>query len=221
MWLFYAHGREFGGIKFLSCLSVATNFNLGHNFWTTRDRHFIFGMHTQLMKPFQMAPRSMKLWPSSWPLTYIYKNFNLSHNFWTIWGRASIFHMCIPCEKAFLFISNYWPNDLDLWPTWLKTLTFAITFDPLEVGLWYLVCMFDLWGNPFKWQGQRPCALDFNTKIAILDFVVTGTFMFHKHILFSQCIHKTFPWVCCRIWKPGEKRIFINLYFIALGLYVS
>ena len=24
------------------CVSVANNFNLGHNFWTTRDRYFIF-----------------------------------------------------------------------------------------------------------------------------------------------------------------------------------
>ena len=28
-----------------------------------RDRNFIFGMHTQLMKPFQMTPGSITLWP--------------------------------------------------------------------------------------------------------------------------------------------------------------
>ena len=40
------------------CDSVAKNFNLDHNFRTVRVRDFIFGMHTQLMKPFQMTPRS-------------------------------------------------------------------------------------------------------------------------------------------------------------------
>ena len=37
------------------------NFNLGHNFWNVRNIDFTFGMHTQLMKPFQMTPRSMTL----------------------------------------------------------------------------------------------------------------------------------------------------------------
>ena len=48
------------------CLSVV-NFNLYYNFWNVRDRHFIFGMHTPLMWPFQMTPRSMTLWPWLWP----------------------------------------------------------------------------------------------------------------------------------------------------------
>ena len=33
---------------------------LNHNL---RDRDFIFGMHTQLMKSFQMKPKSVTLWP--------------------------------------------------------------------------------------------------------------------------------------------------------------
>ena len=56
---FYAPGSN-GGILFLSCLSVClsvVNFNLRYNFWTVRDRDFIFGMHTPLMTPFQMTPR--------------------------------------------------------------------------------------------------------------------------------------------------------------------
>ena len=47
------------------CLSVV-NFNLRYNFWTVRDRDFIFGMHSPLMMPFQMTPRSMTLWPWLW-----------------------------------------------------------------------------------------------------------------------------------------------------------
>ena len=52
--------RMIGGILFLSCLSVCltvclsvVNFNLCYNFWTIRDRDFIFGMHTPLITPFQ------------------------------------------------------------------------------------------------------------------------------------------------------------------------
>ena len=33
--------------------------------WTVRDRDFMFDMHTPLMLPFQMIPRSMTLWPWS------------------------------------------------------------------------------------------------------------------------------------------------------------
>ena len=44
------------------CLSVV-NFNLRYNFWTVRDRDFIFCMHTPVMMPFQMTSRSMTLWP--------------------------------------------------------------------------------------------------------------------------------------------------------------
>ena len=46
---------------FLSVWLWQKNFYLGYNFWTVRDRDFIFGMHTQLMKPFQMTTRSVTL----------------------------------------------------------------------------------------------------------------------------------------------------------------
>ena len=45
-------------------------YNLGLNFCTLRDRDFIFGMYIQLMKPFQLTPRSMTSCPWPWPLTY-------------------------------------------------------------------------------------------------------------------------------------------------------
>ena len=66
---FYAPGsNDRGHIVFVLsvCLSVV-NFNLRYNFWTVRDRDFIFGMHTPLMTLIQMTPRSMTLWP--WLLT--------------------------------------------------------------------------------------------------------------------------------------------------------
>ena len=64
-------GMEFGmestfyPVCLFVCLSLAKNFNLGHNFWTIRDIDFIFGMHTQPLKAFQLVPRSTRLWP--WP----------------------------------------------------------------------------------------------------------------------------------------------------------
>ena len=95
------------------CLSVTLsvtlwqkNFNFGHYFWTVKDRHFIFGMHTQLMKPFQMTPRLITMWPWPWSLTYISKNFNPCHNCWTIRGRAFVFHVYIPCDKSFLIMPS-------------------------------------------------------------------------------------------------------------------
>ena len=76
--LFMPPDRMIGGILFLSCLSVCllvclsfclsvVNFNLPNNFWPVRDRDFILGMHTPLMTPFQMTPRSMIFWPWLWP----------------------------------------------------------------------------------------------------------------------------------------------------------
>ena len=44
-------------IQLSTFLGSAVNFN----FTITRDRDFIFGMHTQLMTPFQKTPRSMTL----------------------------------------------------------------------------------------------------------------------------------------------------------------
>ena len=54
---FYVPGIDFSGIKFFVlsvCLSVCRKkLNLGHNFWSFRDRDFIFVIQAQLMNPFQ------------------------------------------------------------------------------------------------------------------------------------------------------------------------
>ena len=70
--------RMIGDILCLSCLFVCLSvviFNLRYNIWTVRDRNFIFGMHTPLMMPFQLTPRSMTLWPWLWPwrLKYLFR----------------------------------------------------------------------------------------------------------------------------------------------------
>ena len=67
--IFMPLDRMINGIVFVLsvCLSVV-NFNHRSNFWTERDTDFILGMHTPLIMPFQMAPRSMTFWPWFWPL---------------------------------------------------------------------------------------------------------------------------------------------------------
>ena len=37
----------------------------------------------------------------------VHKNFNLAYNSWTTIGRAFIFHMCIPCDKTFPWVPQF------------------------------------------------------------------------------------------------------------------
>ena len=56
--IFMPPDQMIGEILFLSCLFVClsvVNFNLRYNFWTVRDRDFIFGMNTPLIIPFQIT----------------------------------------------------------------------------------------------------------------------------------------------------------------------
>ena len=80
---YFCPGIEFGASSFCPVYLYVflliygkINFELGHYFWIVGDRDFIFGMHTQLMKPYQMIPRSM-LWPWPWPLMLKIANFSL------------------------------------------------------------------------------------------------------------------------------------------------
>ena len=85
--------------------------------------------------------------------------FNLSHNFWTIRDRAFIFYMCIPYKRPFHSYQIFWPCDLDhdLWrPTCLKTFTFALTFEQLEVGLSYSTCTFLVMRHFHSYQNFSP-----------------------------------------------------------------
>ena len=54
------------------------------------------------------------------------KNFNLGHNFLTRSDRASILHMCIPCDKTFHFVPNFWP--------WTLTLKFDLLLKNVNLG---------------------------------------------------------------------------------------
>ena len=72
------------------------------------DRDFIFGMHTQLMKPFQVTPRLIILWPWLWPL---YKKSQFGHCFHrgipTFQTRLVICSVCL-FLSLFLFFLFFW-----------------------------------------------------------------------------------------------------------------
>ena len=73
------HQKIRGVLFVLSCLSVV-NFNLPRNFWTVR----VFDMHTPLMMPFLLTPRSMTL-------TFVLK-------------KKKLFGLCCcPGQSVFLF----------------------------------------------------------------------------------------------------------------------
>ena len=59
------------------CDSVAKNVNLGLSFWTIKERDFIFGMHTQLMK-------QLKWHHGQWPCDFDHDLHTKNSQFWTL-----------------------------------------------------------------------------------------------------------------------------------------
>ena len=60
------------------CLSVClSHFWFAYNFFTFRDRAFIFGMCVPYDKTFPIVPWILITWPCPWPLTYIWKTLTL------------------------------------------------------------------------------------------------------------------------------------------------
>jgi hypothetical protein len=77
-----------------------------------------------------------------WPVCLsVCKNFNIGHIFWMASDMAFISYMCVLYDKTFLLV----PNFLTLWPWsltyFLTTLTLAISFEWLEMGLSYFICV--------------------------------------------------------------------------------
>ena len=125
--------------------------NLGHDFWTKRDKAFILHMCITCGKTFLLVLKILNLWPWPWFLTFFWKKLNLGHNFWTKRNMAFILNMCITCGKTFLLvlkILTLWP-----WPWFLtyfwKNFTLVITFEPREIGLSYEPWIF-LMERPFS-----------------------------------------------------------------------
>ena len=94
------------------------NFSLCHDFWTIRGRTFMFGMHTQLMKPFQ------------WHQGHWF--CNLDHDLYT---KSSQFELC--CRRGHLCFTctlrvrlSYYRYSL-----WQDLSVGTNSFDPVTVNL--------------------------------------------------------------------------------------
>ena len=125
--------RMIGGILFLSCLSVClfvclfvclsvVNFNIRYNFWTVKDRDFIFGMHTctPLMMPFQMTPTHQVQWPCDLDFDLCSKN-----SFFGLCCRQG-HSPCFTNTPWFFFNAMYGNNVLHVRPYFVEDLTLIL-----------------------------------------------------------------------------------------------
>ena len=93
--------------------------NRCYNFWTTRDRAFLFHMYIRCDEAFLIVPKFFILWSLPWPLTYISKDFYIGHNFCTVRDIDFIFAIHTKVIKPF----SLTPRSTALWP-WLWPLTY-------------------------------------------------------------------------------------------------
>ena len=104
--------------------------NLGHNFWTKRDRAFIFHMCISCDKTFLPIPKFLTPWPRPWLLTYFWKNLTLAITFEPEEIGLSYFTCLFLMARPFCWKQNFLPRDLDLdfWPTFEKKLNLDHNF---------------------------------------------------------------------------------------------
>ena len=88
--------------------------NLGHNFWSERDRAFIFHMCISCGKTFLVTPKFLTSWPWPWILTYFWKNLTLTITFEPKVIGLSYYTCLFPVTKPFCWYQYFWPSDLDL-----------------------------------------------------------------------------------------------------------
>ena len=98
------------------------NFNIGHNFFTFKDKSFIFGMCDPYDKTFPMVPWILNLWPWPWPLTYFWKTLTLAITSLLkeigLSYLACVYLMTRPFRRNHKFRTC--DLDRDLWPTFEK-----------------------------------------------------------------------------------------------------
>ena len=136
------------------------------NLWTELPKTKMAALASDLLNHFQWAStnvrrawheclRSLCYSPSvrlSIRIGFVDKNFNLGHKFKTITDRDFILHICIPCDKTFHMVPNFftlWPWPWSLTYFW-KALILAITVIPEEIGFSNFSCVF-LVTRPFSW----------------------------------------------------------------------
>ena len=92
------------------CLSVCllSTLTFAITFEFKRGGDFIFSMHTPLIKPFQMTPRSMTLWPWLWPWS---KNGLLDFvaNRGIVFYKHTLLFFTLKLLPFYLDF-NFWPN---------------------------------------------------------------------------------------------------------------
>ena len=88
----------------LTYLCLKKKLNLGYNFWTKRDRAFIFHMCIFCAKTFLLETNIFNLVTLTLTFDLLLKKRNLDHNLWTRSDRVLILHTSIPCDKTFLLI---------------------------------------------------------------------------------------------------------------------
>ena len=98
------------------------NFNIGHNFFTFKDKSFIFGMCDPYDKTFPTVPWILNLWPWPWPLTYFWKTLTLAITFLLKEIGLSYLACVYLMTRPFRRNHKFWACDLDcdLWPTFEK-----------------------------------------------------------------------------------------------------
>ena len=91
--------------------------NLGHNFWTKRDRAFIFHVCISCDKTFMSIQKFLTSWPWPWLLTYFWKKLTLAITFEPkVIGLSYFTWLYISYGKTFLLETKFFT----LWP-WLLT----------------------------------------------------------------------------------------------------
>ena len=108
------------------------NLNLCHNFWIIRSIRFISGMHNELWNP-------CKLHQGQWPCD-LWIAFLKTLTFTITFEPIEVLVLYISCAFLVLMLihsyNKFWPSCSYLcpviWPTYLKTLTLAMTVKPLE-----------------------------------------------------------------------------------------
>ena len=99
-----------------------SHFWFAYNFFTLRDRTFIFGMCVSYDKTFPMVPYILSTWPWPWPLTYIWKTLPLHITFLPLHIVLSYWTDVFLMTRPFRWYYTFWARDLDrdLWPTFEK-----------------------------------------------------------------------------------------------------
>ena len=88
--------------------------NLGHYFWTIRDRAFIFHMCISCDKTFLSIPKFLTLWPWPWLLTYFWKNLTSAITFEPEVIGLQYYTYLFLVTRPFCWYQYFWPSGLDL-----------------------------------------------------------------------------------------------------------